>query len=188
MSIKDDDFVILVCGSLRSWNEIELIKRAFDLAKIPKKRLLMAGKIATADRSWRARSRRLGWNFWLNRRGAIVDRRFIPEEELSGWFDSSDVTIVPRLAGLNSAMPLYAMTFGLAVIAPSHGVYPEYIAGTRNLLYDSGNAESLARKLEEAATLDLKEIGRESATVASTWKWQNICRACLAAAGIEPAC
>src|SRR6266478_1975414 len=45
MGIGDDDFVILMLGSLRSWDEIRLIQKAFDRVTVPRKRLLMAGKL-----------------------------------------------------------------------------------------------------------------------------------------------
>ena len=47
MGIGEDEFVILMIGRIRFWREVELIQRAFDLARVPKKRLLMAGKFAS---------------------------------------------------------------------------------------------------------------------------------------------
>src|SRR5262249_46610945 len=39
MGLSEDEFVILIIGRIRFWAEAELIKRAFDLAGVPKKRL-----------------------------------------------------------------------------------------------------------------------------------------------------
>jgi glycosyltransferase involved in cell wall biosynthesis len=182
MNIRDDEFVILMLGQLRSWEEIELIMRAYDLAKIPKKRLLMAGKTIVCAETWQTRLRLRGWDWWLKRRGAVVDTTWVPEDELSRFLDSSDVSIVPRLAGLNSAIIFSAMTFGRMIIAPNCGAYPEHLAGTRNLLYQPGDATSFASKLEEAAALGTDDIGRENAVVASKWSPQERCRVCLEAA------
>ena len=182
MEIDDDEFVILVIGSIRNRAEIELIERAFDLARVPKKRLLMAGKLALNDPSWKRRLLQLRLHWWLKRRGAAVDTRYVPENEISRFFDSCDVAIVPRSGGLNSAIVFYAMTFGRMVIAPRCGAYPEQLEGSRNLLFEPGDAASLASKLEEAATLDTDDIGRENGIIASKWSWHEICRMCLAAA------
>jgi beta-1,4-mannosyltransferase len=184
LGIREDDFVILMLGSLRSWEEIRLIQKAFDRVRVPRKRLLMAGKLVVRDSFWRKRIKQLMWQLWLKRRHAIIDARYVPETEISQFVDSCDLAIVPRFSGLSSGIVNLAMTFGRAVIAPRHGAYPEYFVGTRNLLYETGNAESLAAALDEAALLDLDEIGRENALLASRWTWKKTCESCLEAAGI----
>ena len=65
MGIEDDEFVILMIGRIRFWREVELIQRAFDLARVPKKRLLMAGKLVVSGPQWRRRLLELRWNRWL---------------------------------------------------------------------------------------------------------------------------
>jgi glycosyltransferase involved in cell wall biosynthesis len=184
MGISNDEFVILMIGRIRSWQEVELIQRAFDLAKVPKKRLLMAGKIAVGGSTWRRRLLELRWNWWLIKRRAVVDTRYVPESELSRFLDSSNVAIVPRFGGhLNSGIVFLAMTFGRMVIAPNCGAYPEQLLGSRNLFFQPGDPTSLASKLEEAATLDTDDIGRENAIIASRWSWHEICRTGLDAVG-----
>jgi glycosyltransferase involved in cell wall biosynthesis len=182
MGIGEDEFVILMIGRIRSWAEVGLIQQAFDLARVPKKRLLMAGKFQLMAPEWRKRVYLLRWNCWLTRRHAVVDTRYVPENELSRFLDSSDVAIVPRFGGLNSGIIFLAMTFGRMVIAPNCGAYPEHLMGSRNLVFEPGDPTSLASKLEEAATLDTKEIGRENGRIAAKWSWREICRTCLDAA------
>jgi glycosyltransferase involved in cell wall biosynthesis len=185
MNIKPQEFVILVIGRLRSWPEIALLRRAFDMAKIPSKRLLMAGKLDLVQGAyWHNRLKKIGWRYWLARRHAFVDERYIPETELSIFLDSSDVVIVPRLFGLSSAIPLLAMTFGRMVIAPDCGAYREYFSGTRNLLYVAGDAKSLASRLEEASASDTESIGRENSAISAQWRWDRICGDCLRATGV----
>jgi beta-1,4-mannosyltransferase len=182
MGVANDEFVILMLGSLRSWDELQLIQRAYDLVTVPNKRLLMAGKLKLRESRSRTRIKQIAWHWWLKRRRAIVDTRYVPESEVSQFIDSCDLTIVPRLSGISSGIVNLAMTFGRAVIAPRHGAYPEYFAGTRNLLYETGNAESLAAALDQAASLDLDDIGSENAHIASKWTWKRMCEVCLAAA------
>jgi glycosyltransferase involved in cell wall biosynthesis len=185
MGIHSDDFVILMLGSLRSWEEIRLIQKAFDQVTVPRKRLLMAGKLVVRDSFWRKKIKELIWYSWLKRRHAVVDSRYVPESEIYRFIDSCDVAIVPRLSGLSSGIVNLAMTFGRAVIAPRHGAYPEYFVGTRNLLYETGSSESLAAALDHAALLDLDDIGRENAVIASKWTWKKMCESCLEAGGIK---
>ena len=82
----------------------------------------------------------LAWRLWLKSRRAVVEPSYVPENEMSRFIDLSDVAIVPRIGGLSSAIPSIAMTFGRMVIAPNRGAYPDYFAGTRNLLYQTGSA------------------------------------------------
>src|SRR5262249_27580468 len=115
MGIDESEFVILIFGRLRSQHEIALIQTAYDLANIPNKRLLMAGKVNFTSGRINA-LRLLPWRLWLKRRRAVVDTRYVPEEEVSRFVDSCDVAIVPRFEGISSAIPLLAMTFGRMVI------------------------------------------------------------------------
>jgi hypothetical protein len=179
LNIGDNEFVILNLGRLRTWDEIRLIQSAFDLARIPRKRLLMVGKFSIDASSVASCLGLLAYRLWLKRRRAVVERRYVPESEMFRFIDSSDVAIVPRIGGLSSAIPSIAMTFGRMVIAPNCGAYPDYFVGTRNLLYETGSSESLAAMLEKAAALDTNEIGRENSVIASKWTWREICRTCL---------
>ncbi len=182
MGIAADEFVILAIGSLRSWDEVRLIKSAYDLVRAPGKRLLMAGKVVVQDSPWRLRAGRFAWNRWLRRRRAVVEPRRVPENEISRFVDTCDVAIVPRLTGLNSGIIFLAMTFGRPVISPDLPGYLGALVGTRNPVYRTGSAPDLALRIDEAAAMDLKAIGEENARVASTWTWKETVRKCLAAA------
>ena len=181
MGIQDEEFVILMLGRLRSWDEIRLMQRAFDLTKVPRKRLLMAGKLELKDSRWGKLNKQLRLNWWLSRVRAVVDTSYVPENEISGFIDSCDVAIIPRLSGISSGIFNLAMTFGRAVVAPRHGAYPEYFVGTDNFLYETGSAESLAAALERAASVDLAEVGRKNAMIAAKWTWKRMVETCLAA-------
>jgi len=189
LGIPEKDFVVLIFGALRSWEEICLIRSGFDRARIPHKRLLMAGKcnVGGIGRTrWQRRWRQFVWEQWLRRRGAIVHTEYIPEDGLFRFFDSSDTVLVPRIRSLNSALPAIGMTFGRAIVAPSHGSYPDVLAGTGNLLYESGDPDSLARALERMAALDSGAIGSSNAQLAAGWTWKQLVQSCLSAAdGIQ---
>jgi glycosyltransferase involved in cell wall biosynthesis len=179
LGLSEQDFVVLVFGALRSREEVKLVTRAFRLCKDPRKRLLMAGRYHPSGGKVRRRLREWGWKSWLWRTGAVTATGYIPDEELYRYLDSADVVIVPRLDDLTSGIPMLAMTFGRMVIAPAHGAFPEYLAGTDNLLYRSGDAADLAAALSKAAGLDREAVGKRNREVADRWRWSGIIRACL---------
>lgn len=183
LGLREHDFVILVFGSLRRWDEIRLIRDAYAKARIPHKRLLVSGRFAEAGPRLQQQWRRVRWFAWLQMHGAIVKDAYLPEEELYKYLCSADVVVVPRLTDLSSGIPGLAMTFGRLVIAPKHGAYPDYLAGTENLLYESGNPASLAFALEKATTLDRERIGAVNREISASWSWERIARMCIGAVG-----
>ncbi|MGJ0396969.1 MAG: hypothetical protein ACR65U_12165 [Methylocystis sp.] len=177
LNLKQSDFVVLLFGSIRDQSELNLIKQSVVQSGLESLRLLVVGRAATPTclTNW---WRRLAWNMWLRRNGAVACG-FIPEQELADPIDSSDVILVPRIGGLNSAQVMIGMTFGRAMIVPDSPQYLEPIAGTANIIYKTGDAGSLASALREASLIDLKKIGRANAKLARTWTWDRIVGKCL---------
>jgi glycosyltransferase involved in cell wall biosynthesis len=171
---SEQDFVVLVIGALRSWEEICLISGAFSKCKVAEKRLLMAGRYEPSGSTFQRRWKQIRWRFWLWRAAAIASKGYIPDEEMYRYLDTADVVIVPRLLDLASGIPALAMTFGTMVIAPSQGAYPDYLAGTENLLYEPGSSSSLAAALEKAARMDRGPIIQRNREVAGQWTGDKI--------------
>jgi hypothetical protein len=182
-----NDFVVLVFGALRSWQEIDLVTRAFSSCGAPNKQLLMTGRYNEGGGKWQQRWRRMRWGFWLWFNGAVVEERFIPDDQLYRYWDSADVVIVPRLRELNSGIPSIALTFGKLIIVPKQGSFPEHLAGTDNLFYESGDAPSLARAIEKAASLDRRKIEADNRRLADTWNGSDVLRQCLDVIEKQPA-
>lgn len=179
--LADRDIAVLVFGALRTWAEVKLIRQAFTGAKVKHKRLIMAGRYQERQpRSvWTQRYRRQSWGTWLKRQRAVEINGYVPDDQVHRVFDAADIVVVPRLKDLSSGIPSMAMTFGKLVIAPRHGAFPDYLAGSRNLLYDSGDAVSLAQAIEKASTLDRDVIGLENRRIADNWNWDKIVAQCL---------
>ena len=89
MGIDEREFVILIFCRLRSIQEMDLIRRAFDLAKIPRKRLLMAGKVHFNIDPFTKYFTIVPWEVWLRRTHAVVETGHVPENEVSRFLDSS---------------------------------------------------------------------------------------------------
>ena len=171
--------VFLVFGTLRSWEEVKLLRMAFSRAQVTNKRLLLAAHYVEGGSGLRARWRRKQWQNWRQSKSvqSIVER--VPDEGLSNLFDAADAVIVVRQNSMSSGVPSMAMTFGRFTIAPNAGAMAEYLAGTENLLYHQKSAEDLASAMERAAAADRESVGRENARIASGWGWEETLRMCL---------
>jgi hypothetical protein len=185
LGIKPGEFVILVFGAIREWEEVQLVRRGFERAQIKGKRLLMAGRYQEDGPVWRQRWRRWAWRRWLRGAGAVVAERFLPDEEVHTIVDAADVLLIPRLKALNSGLPGLAATFGKVWVAPDCGAFPELDSLTHNPLYRTGDSGSLSRALEESFHLDRQAIAVENRKLADSWKWETIVSTGVTAVGIE---
>ncbi len=177
---EPDEFVALVFGALRNRSEINLLRSGFTSARVPHKRLLMAGRyvepLGRLERRWR----NLIWNQWLRQQRAIVETDFIPDDEVHRYFEAADAVVIPRLTDLSSGVLGMGMTFGTLVIAPNHGSFPDYLTGTPNLLYESADARSMAEAIETAAQIDRTAAAQQNRAIVSSWTWENILQTALA--------
>lgn len=187
-SLQPDELCLLVFGAVRFWSELRLLRQGLAKARVPRLRLLMASRWEDWEfpQGWRRRARRLLWIAWLAQEKALRLERYVPDEEVPRLFAAADAVVVPRIRTLNSGVPLLAMTLGRLVIAPKWGSAAEWLAGTRNLLYEPGDPVSLAKAIEKAAVLDREAIGRENQALALRWSWEETAAQCLEASGLRP--
>jgi hypothetical protein len=177
LGISKDEFVVLIFGGLREWAEVDLIKRAFDAASIPGKRLLMCGRYDETGPVWRQRWRRWNLSRLLRSRNAVVVPRFIPDSEVHRVIDAADAVVIPRFRSMNSGLPALGATFGKIIVAPRCGSYPELLADTVHPIYEPGDAQSLSRALEAASHLDRAVVEMDCRRLVAKWQWPNLIRA-----------
>jgi glycosyltransferase involved in cell wall biosynthesis len=180
LGIAEAAFVVLIIGSLREWAEVELIRRGFDAASIPGKRLLMSGRYDESGPKLQRRWRRWTWSRWLRSRDAVVCG-FIPDAEVHRIIDAADAVLIPRIRAMNSGLPALAASFGKIVIAPRCGAYPELLANTSHPIYEPGDASSLARALEAASRLERGAIASDCRRMVESWQWPAMIRAIVGA-------
>jgi hypothetical protein len=72
------------------------------------------------------------------------------------------------------------------LIAPNHGSFPDYLAGTDNLLFNSGDSKSLAEAIERASRVDRDAAGRKNRKLADGWTWKRILEPALAVESESP--
>ena len=169
-----DEVVYLCFGSLRSWQEVHLIRDAFARARVARKRLFMVARYLSPASSWALRLKRLRWQFWQRWHRVVRIADYVPDNEVPRIFDAADAVVVVRNNSLTSGVPSLAMTFGRFVIASNVGGIPEYLAGAENLLYDPTSTYSLVEALERAAHTDRETIGAANRRIADGWKWADI--------------
>jgi hypothetical protein len=181
LGFKPDEFVILIFGSLRFWEEVQLLMQAYSFAKVPRKRLLVLSaykekrRIGRLSRAWRT----FYYRAWLRLHNAVAADGYTPNEMIERYFVAADVLPILRLRDMYSGLTGMGLTFGKLIVAPNHEAYPELLKGTQNLFYNSGDASSLANALQQAACLDREKIGADNLRACETWTWENIAQACV---------
>jgi glycosyltransferase involved in cell wall biosynthesis len=178
--IESDEFVFVALGQCRFWEEVQLLMSAFDLARVPKKRLIMARYSPDGSR-WVRRLRRWQLSSWQQSRRVRSLTEWLPEEELPNLLAAADAMVVVRQNALSSGVPSLAMTFGRFVVAPNIGAMREYLSDTGNALYDPTSVEDLASAMERAASADRERVGMKNARIAADWGWSSIIRTCIEA-------
>jgi len=178
-AIAPDEIVFLVSNVLRFWEEVQLLRRAFDLTRVPAKQLLLNSDYIQYGPVWRQRWRRWQWQRWTHSKGVLRTAGRVPDEELPRLFDAADAVVVIRQNALTPGLPSLAMTLGRFVVAPNFGGVPEFLAGTGNAIYDQTSSEDLARAMECAGATDRERVGAENARIAAGWSWTGIVRDCL---------
>ena len=180
-----DEFVILVIGGLREWEEVELVRDGFDACRAKRKRLLMCGRLNEAGSSWQRRWHDFTWRRWLHSHKAAVIREFIPDPDVHRVVDAADAVIVPRLRSLNSGIPALAVSFGKITISPRCGSYPELFAGTQHPIYAPGDSEDLATALDWASEMDQTTVEADCARLRESWSWHRIIDRIVTAVGLR---
>jgi glycosyltransferase involved in cell wall biosynthesis len=181
--LSDDDFVVLVFGALRLWQEVRLLQKGYAKARVPHKRLLMAGRFTEHSGRWNNRFRRLQLRLWLHLHNALIQSDFIPDSHVHRYVESADAIIVPRIRDMTSGLVGLGLSFGRVLIAPDHGAFPEYLAGTENPFYKSGDCQSLALAIERASTMDRRNVEGQNRQIADKWVWETIIGTGLRAVG-----
>jgi glycosyltransferase involved in cell wall biosynthesis len=179
LGIATDELVYLVFGTLRVWDEVQLIMNSFSRAKVSKKRVFLAANFCEVGHPLRRRWHQWRLKRWLRRNNGLSTSGYVPDEEVPPLFAAADAVVVVRQSSLNSGLPSLAMTFGRMVIGPNLGGIPEYLAEAGNPLYDGTAAASLAEAMETAARLDRERIGARNREIAAGWTWDGIVKTCL---------
>jgi glycosyltransferase involved in cell wall biosynthesis len=174
LAIVDDEFAILVFGTMRSRSELQLVTQATRLADIKRKRMIFAGRPPGG------RTCKVLFELWRRTNDVASFQGFIPEGDLPRLLEAADAVIIYRAEPhLNSGILLLALTIGTPVVAPSYGMYAEYLKGSGNELYKQGDSLDLARALHRLAKKPRGTVVAENRVIASNWGWSGTLASCL---------
>ncbi len=92
---------------------------------------------------------------------------FVPDERVAELFGACDAALVSRSDGGTSGSLILALSLGLPVVAARQPAYEDLLGDEEaGWLFEPGDADSLARTLERAASADPATLDAKRAAVA----------------------
>ena len=158
-------------GYMKPYKGIGELLRAFSAVKETDARLLLAGPAASAryGESIEAAAK-------ADRR-VVVDRRYIPREELQLVMNAASVLVFPFRQVFTSGSIVLAMSFGKPCIAADGPFTRESLGAQGNFLYDASSPHALADMLRTVVRREpeaLERIGQRNYALAKQWSWEYV--------------
>lgn len=160
LGIQNNEFMIIVAGSIRTLNERKLILKSFSRLKAKNKLLVVPRMFRVKIKPFKGyyKLRKLLpvdqiHSFFVNKEYSKkykFDYRFIKEEELSLLMSAADVLFIPRLTNLNSGNTFLGLTYKKLIVGPNNGNTAEFLDRHRMLSYDVKNTNSISVALNKA--------------------------------------
>ena len=157
LNISDNKRVMLVFGSIRNDEEVDLILNTFHGLRQPGKLLLVS--------KWRERLADVSWirlKYWLrdlNRTYYRLHPRyrfnygFVEEVDTQLYLNAADVLFIPRLRVLNSGNITLGMTFGKVVVGPDSWDVGQLLRETGNPVFDANRPDTIVAAVEQGFRL-----------------------------------
>ncbi|WP_158859058.1 glycosyltransferase family 4 protein [Lunatibacter salilacus] len=107
----------------------------------------------------------------------ILDR-YLTDKEVEMCFKAADLTVLPYREASQSGVMLMSFSFGIPVVVPDLGSFPEYVnGGATGLLFHSNDWESLGKVLSEYLSQPDQFQKKDILSIASTkYSWDDACR------------
>jgi glycosyltransferase involved in cell wall biosynthesis len=144
LGLNKKDAVVACIGRMRHSDERDMLLQAFDLLKVRRKRLLLAGYQPPLSRT-----RLKYWRLRIDPRINMVTD-WIPDDAMQLYLNAADAVVIPRQGSLNSGNIALGFTFGRVVVGTDEGVIGEVLRDTGNPVFEPGNASSMASAMREA--------------------------------------
>jgi glycosyltransferase involved in cell wall biosynthesis len=103
----------------------------------------------------------------------------VPDSEIQMYFNACDAVALGHRRGLNSGIPILAMTFGKPVLGPRMGCIDWVLQQGTNLAYEPGDVHGLARIMRQIRHLPVDAIHEKNTSVARSWRWEHIANGVL---------
>lgn len=175
LNLPETAFIYVTLGLLRPYKGLEELLPAFRALPEPDALLLLAGKPGPGSYAGTLAALAGG-----DPRIRLVPD-FVPPAEVQLYLNAADVCVLPYRQITTSGAALLAFSFGLPVIAPAIGAFPNLIGERRGLLYDPAAADGLTRALIQARQADWRGVRSEIMAWVAQFDWAEIGRQLVAA-------
>jgi glycosyltransferase involved in cell wall biosynthesis len=177
LGFKTDDFIILFFGIISEYKGIKLLLEAFNKLSIEsdKTKLVIAGRIQ------KGHEESIQKILTDNANSNITTKiHYIENEEVEILFKASNVCVLPYLEASQSGVLFLSYGYGIPVIAPILGGFPDDVAeGKTGLLFETGNELSLIEAIRKAIVnfnFVEKEFNQNIKTFAyDNYSWNSSC-------------
>jgi len=149
LGIKDGEKVILFFGRITPYKGVEYLISALRQvsARCGDYRLVIAGRPDGSEEYWRKIQGEAQEEILKGR--VILRSEYIPEDQTELYFKAADVLVLPYTYIYQSGVLFLGHTFGLPVLAADVGsLKDEIIEGENGFVFESQNADSLAKAIE----------------------------------------
>ena len=155
LGIDQDDFVIIIYGGIKGYKALDRYLPVLSdiMQRNPRFKLLVAGRVGS---DLVARQLEL-----LPKEQLLLDDRFIPNLELSGYLVAADYAFLSYRSILTSGSLFHAFSMNLPVIAPALGTIPAYVINGWN-----GWTYSTPEGLRELLSVMLSRLGASNGALA----------------------
>lgn len=144
--------VILVFGFIRPGKGLDIAVRAMAQIKetLPDVVLLIAGRPQSVE-GRRQLHELHNLVLQLDLQTVVrFDSRFIPDEEVPGYFDASALLLVPYTESVGASGPIHSYAgYGVPILASNAGYHNRESLGGNLFLFRAGDPEDLSKKLIE---------------------------------------
>lgn len=142
LQLDREDTVFLSLGWVRRYKGLEALCTA--LESCTDARLVIAGSIRPRDKADLE-------GLFADFRRTVFFEGWVADHEIQTYMNAADFVVLPYLASLTSGAALLALSFGVPIIAPRIGAFPEVIQdGKTGFLYDPEETEGLRGALDRA--------------------------------------
>lgn len=168
--------VFLQFGQIRGYKGLRLLLEAFDLLRLERKFLLVAGQYTAPTGSGALKERlSLAWRK-RRTRDFLLHGRTIDSERIQDYLNAADCMVLSHTAGLNSGVAVLGMSFGKPMIGPELGCLDWVLRQGPNRTYPAGDARALAQAMQHVFDDPawLTAAAHANRLAATRWQWEDI--------------
>jgi glycosyltransferase involved in cell wall biosynthesis len=158
LNIPPDSIVLLFCGGIRDYKNIDAAIAAFGQIRSEKVVLVVAGWEPGDTSNELPRTRALIRDAGVESRSRLVPG-FLDAETMADVFEASDVLLLPYRKSYGSGLLMLGITFGKYVVATAPGMEEAASQYGRAILLDGDDATSVRKGIERAIELARCEPG-----------------------------